>query len=70
MSAGIVWSVETDRDRCPRCLRETMTVTLPRAEPQFEMLASGDHAIDLHEEISGHFCKHCRRLTMLSLNLR
>ncbi len=71
------WSIETPGGKCPMCDGKTVLVTFPgNVEPHegddnaeaFAAAGGGDDWIELHEEVSGHFCPACHKLVSLSLN--
>lgn len=59
----LTWSEERDDNRCPTCGRKTLLVIAPHDWNVDE----GD-SVEVHEEITGHYCPKCQRLRSLSFN--
>lgn len=62
--------METHDGRCPKCGSETILVTAPLVWGVDEDNPKNDEdgAVEVYDEVSGHFCPKCRRLRSLSLN--
>lgn len=65
------WSVEAPGNRCPTCSTETVLVIsdcewkVDYENPRAEELGG---SVEIHEEITGHYCPDCQKLVSLSLN--
>lgn len=75
--AHLAWSIENN-GRCPECNGETLVVDAfnemkiivtdnsPFQRRYYE--ESGDGVVEIAEEISGHYCPKCQKLTSLYFN--
>jgi hypothetical protein len=64
------WSAETGPESCPTCNGPTVLV-MPY--PMWDVRDEDGEPIEndeveIAEEVSGHYCRVCRKLTSLSLN--
>lgn len=75
----LTWSTEVERGRCPTCEGCTILIVSDaewKADEESVNVAIGEEAyhdslcdgVNLSEEISGHYCVTCDKLTSLSLN--
>lgn len=63
----ITWSIENS-DRCPVCAGPTVLVTAPSGWVVDGQDEEEGEMAEVVEEITGHYCRECRRLVSLSLN--
>jgi wobble nucleotide-excising tRNase len=66
----ITWSVENN-GKCPTCDSETILVVAPEGwQAHFDERHTDqdDDWAEVVDEVSGHYCRTCRRLVSLSLN--
>ena len=73
----LTWSVEKPCGQCPTCESETILVVAfgemkiaegDEGTPQNETYEEMGGTLSVEEEISGHYCMTCCKLTSLSLN--
>lgn len=68
----ITWSIETPDGRCPECNGKTVLITFFSEcevhDDNKEEVAALDGSVMIAEELSGHYCGECHKLTSLSLN--
>ncbi len=70
MKTHITWNIETKPGKCPDCETETL-LALPSRDWRIDDPPEDEESdITVDEEVSGHFCPKCRRLTSLSLNTK
>lgn len=75
----VTWSIETPDGKCPFCRTETLFVVCRGCWETVEDQV--DHAgnpilippafrdgVEVHDEVSGHWCGKCEKLVSLSLN--
>ena len=64
------WSLEYGDGKCPRCASATVLVTpFSSWNVDCEDLSDDvDDCVEVHDEVSGHYCTKCERLVSLSLN--
>lgn len=65
----LTWSRESAEGRCPDCGSHTILAT---SLATWEIHSDDDEidgdGVEVDEEVSGHFCRECGKLTSLSLN--
>lgn len=68
------WSVEVGDGLCPVCKNKTVlaralsTWEIDEEDIEKNTIGQMDGSIDVHDEVTGHFCLKCCRLRALSLN--
>ena len=64
----ITWSIERN-DACPTCGSPTVLVSAPTEWAIDEEDRTADsYAVEVSEEVTGHYCLACCKLVSLSLN--
>lgn len=64
MQTHLTWSIEK-RELCPFCGGATKLITADLWHIDEE---DGGDSVELHEEVTGHYCAPCHRLVALTLN--
>lgn len=75
MRTHVTWSID-EANRCPSCGEKTaLIIAPPYWRTDSEAFESGERApknfpeeVEVHDEITGHYCMECERLVSLSLN--
>ena len=64
------WSIEP-QDLCPFCEGSTVLIVAPVCwSIDTEDISDDDeeYHVEVNEEVTGHYCKKCRKLTAMALN--
>lgn len=68
MRTHFTWSIEVGREKCPTCDRKTILVIAPTYWRADQEDCPEEDDIEVHDEVTGHYCESCERLVSLSLN--
>jgi hypothetical protein len=68
MKTHFVWSVETSTGNCPHCNEHTVLVIAPSSWRIDSEDDPGEEDVEICEELTGHYCLKCCKLTSLHLN--
>ncbi len=66
------WSPERQDTTCPECGGKTVLISAPDCWTiDYEDLNSDDYmTVEVHDEVTAHYCRDCCLMTALSLNTR
>lgn len=75
----LTWSRESDGGKCPECGKTTVLIVADTWHVDEESAVAAGHSedeaedlvlesLEVHEEITGHYCLNCERLCSLSFN--
>lgn len=67
MSIHVTWSDEVGDGHCPKCGEKTVLIVAP-CEWAEDNDGQGGLDVQVHDEVTGHYCRKCGRLRSLSLN--
>ena len=67
------WSIEHPIGECPFCGEKTVLLVAPGlwdavGEAAIEAIGKEYDGVQIHEELTGHYCVTCEKLTSVSLN--
>jgi len=69
MTTHVTWSIESHDGKCLYCGGDTVLICSPQHWSAYEDEEQAfPDGIELREEITGHYCDKCGKLTSLSLN--